>query len=217
MAEPAKETIQGLLMRDIPRALLMRLEEGLLVGAQRAYRAACEMDEGHLAHAVGQQRHFHMNEGFQRALSAAEASPSPIRGNGLVTGRAGVFTLARFNIAMGCWNNGRRSNLRRQMSKANWAIEPLAYPDFFRDSRPPSEAVVFFVACFSGSVRVQPESPLSIQVAVPDGNMRGWLFREPLEVFVARYNQKWVPQRDVAIPVLKKGMRQRQGKDGVAE
>ncbi len=214
MAQPTEETIQDLLLRNIPREIVMGIEDALTVGAQRAYTAAHGMDNGHLPSVVGQLRHFHMNESFQRALAAGDASPSPLRGNQIVTGRTGVFTLARFNIKEGLWINGRRSETRRQMSKANAAIEPLVQPELFADYVPPSEAVAFFVACFAGSLRSQPESPVSIQIAVPDRKMQGWLFREPLDAFIKRYDQKPVEgQDDLAIPKLKKNIG-KQDKDG---
>jgi hypothetical protein len=98
MNPPTKDTIPGLLLRSIPRELVLGVEDALNAGAARAYTAAKGMDEGHLPHVVGQLRHFNMNEAFYRALAAAEATPTAIQGNGLVTGRTGVFTLARFNI-----------------------------------------------------------------------------------------------------------------------
>lgn len=214
MPQPTQETIHDLLVKNVPREVVMGVEDALTVGAQRAYIAARGMDEGHLPHAVGQLRHFHMNEAFQRALGANGAEPSPIRGNGIVTGRTGVFTLARFNIPEGFWINGRRSHTRRQMSLANMAIEPLVQPELFSGYQPPSDAVAFFVACFSGNLNVQPESPVSIQIAVPDRHMRGWLFKEPLEEFVKRYDQMSVGQHDLAVPKLKKNIGKQQDKDG---
>lgn len=216
MAKPTEETIPDLLVRNLTREVIMGIEDALSVGAQRAYTAARGMDEGHLPSVVGQLRHFHMNESFQRALAVGDASPSPLRGNQIVTGRAGVFTLARFNIKEGVWINGRRSETRRQMSMANEAIEPLVQPELFADYVPPSEAVAFFVACFAGSLHIQPESPVSIQIAVPDRYMQGWLFREPIEAFIKRYDQKPVAmQDDLAMPKLKKNV-SKQDKDGTS-
>ncbi|KAE8759631.1 alpha/beta hydrolase [Paraburkholderia madseniana] len=214
MTHSQKDTIPELLVRNIPRGLVMAIEEALGVGAQRAFGGAKGMDQGHLPHIVGQLRHFHMNESFHRALTVGETNPTPIRGNGIVSGRSGVFTLARFNIPEGFWVNGRRSHTRRQMSFANKAIEPLVQPELFEEYSAPSEAVAFFVACFSGSLHVQPESPLSIQIAVPDRDMRGWLFREPVSAFLQRYEleQKPATQDDLAKPKLKKD--KKQGKDG---
>jgi hypothetical protein len=215
-AKPKRDTIPDLLVRNIPRETLMGIEEALVAGAQRAYSSARGMAEGHLPHVLGQLRHFHMNESFHRALAAGDAVPSAIRGNGIVTGRTGVFTLARFNIPDGFWINGRRSHTRRQMSMANRAIEPLVQPELFEQYVLPSDAVVFFVACFSGSLKYQPEAPLSIQIAVPDRHMRGWLFREPLNTFVQRYEVKPAGQDDFAVPKLKKNI-SRQGKDGTSQ
>ena len=113
MAQPNQETIHDLLVRNIPRGLVMGLEEAMLVGAQRAYAAARGMDDGHLPSVVGQLRHFHMNESFHRALTVEDASPSPLRSNQIVTGRAGILTLARFNTKDGVWNSGRRSATRK--------------------------------------------------------------------------------------------------------
>jgi len=215
MAQPTQETIHDLLVRNIPRELVMGLEEAKLVGAQRAYASARGMDDGHLPSVVGQLRHFHMNESFHRALSVGGASPSPLRGNQIVTGRAGIFTLARFNTKYGVWNSGRRSETRKQMSLANAAIEPLVQPELFSDYVPPSNAVVFLVACFAGSLHVQSETPVSIQIAVPDRNMESWLFREPVDLFVKRYDHKQTTaQDDLAMPKLKKNIGKQQDKDG---
>lgn len=211
MNQPPKESIPDLLLRNVPRALVLAVEEALGVGAQRAHAASKGMHEGHLPHVVGQLRHFHMNEVFHRALAVGEASPTAIRGNGIVSGRSGVFTLARFNIPDGLWINGRRSHTRRQMALANKAIEPLVQPELFDQYTTPSDAVAFFVACFSGSLHIQPESPVSIQIAVPDRDMRGWLFKESLSDFLKRYEKAPAVQDDLAKPKLKKIKKQGNG------
>ena len=216
MPRLSEETIPGLLVRNISRDVVLGVEEALVVGAQRAYAAAKGMDKGHLPHALGQLRHFHMNESFQRVLSVNDASPSPLRGNGIVTGRTGLFKIARFNISSGIWANGRRSQTRRQMSLANKVIEPLVQPGIFEIYVPPSEAVAFFAACFSGSPLIQPESPVSIQIAVPDRYMQYWLFKERVADFVMRYDRKTSKQDDLAIPKLKVSIDKQLGKDGTA-
>jgi hypothetical protein len=199
------ETVPALLARNIPRALVLAMEDALSAGAARAYAAAEGMEDGHLPHVVGQLRHFHMNEVFHQALAIAEAAPTPIRGNGVVTGRTGVFTLARFNVPEGVWVNGRRSKTRRQMSLANKSIEPLVQHGLFNVYTPPANAVAFFVACFSGSIHVQPEAPLSIQIAVPNPQMTAWLYREPLSAFLEHYegHVSTAAAEDRAVPRLK--------------
>lgn len=216
MAQPSTATIESLLVANLTREVVMGVEDALEAGARRAFSAASGMDEGHLPHVVGQLRHFHMNEAFHRALAANQASPSAIKGNGLVAGRSGMLTLARFNIPQGFWINGRRSHTRRQMALANAALEPLVQPELFSTYQPPSDAVAFFVACFSGNLNFQPECPVSIQIAVPSRDMRGWLFKEPLNDFFKRYEAPAVTQTDLAVPKLKKGQSKQQDKDGTA-
>lgn len=201
-----RESIPSLLLSSVPRELVMAVEDSLNQGATRAYLSANGMEDGHLPHVVGQLRHFQMNEAFHRALAANEARPCPIRGNGLITGRAGMFILGRFNIPVGFWINGRRSHTRQQMALANKALEPLVQGALFEQYQTPSTAVAFFVACFSGSLRVSPEAPLSIHIAVPNHDMRGWLFREPLSTFLQRYEPA---VSDVQIDLVKPKLKNR--------
>jgi hypothetical protein len=208
------DSIPELLKANIARELILSVEDAFAVGARRAYSAAQGMDEGHLPHVVGQLRHFHLNETFQQTLSTNHASPSPIKGSGIVTGRAGIFTLARFNSRDALWNSARRSQTRRQMALANRAIEPLVQPELFFPYTPPTDAVVFFVACFAGSLSIQPDSPVSIQLAVPDRHLQKWLFRESLETFIQRYDASSAIQDDFAHPKLKKNFGKQIDKDG---
>lgn len=126
------------------------------------------------------------------------------------------MSLARFNIQEGFWINGRRSQTRRQMSLANEAIEPLVQPSLFAPQLAPPDAVAFFVGCFSGSLSVSPHRPVSIQIAVPDRSMKGWLFKEPLHEFVQRYDAPVPAQEDLARPSLKKTSKQGLGGSGAA-
>ncbi|GAB1594754.1 hypothetical protein [Lysobacter claricitrinus] len=211
MFQPSTASIPSLLVRDLPRELVMGVEDALRQGAYRAYGAAHGRENGHLPNVLGQLRHFDMNEGFHRALAAAHAQPTELRGNDLVLGRAGIFTLGRFNITSGCWLNGRRSHTRRHLALANQALEPLVQNVLFDQYREPPVAVAFFVACFSGSPRVQPEAPVSISVAVPDRDMRGWLFRESISTFLERYEPQVGEQVDLAKPKLRQGRLQGRG------
>lgn len=197
-------SIPQLLVANLPRELVLAVGDALDVGAQRAYPAARGMDEGHLTSVLGQMRHFHMNETFVEALTLANAEPTPLRGNRVVVGRSGLFRLARFNISEGPWYNARRSQTRRAMALANEAIEGLVHPDLFEPTKPILTGTMFFVSVFSGSIKNSPERPLSIHIAVPDREMRNWLFREPISEFLCRYNDVAVEsQQDLAVPVLK--------------
>ncbi|WP_263352702.1 hypothetical protein [Acidicapsa acidisoli] len=214
MAFQIDTTIPELLVSSLPIDLVTSIEDGLPVGAQRAYASARGMEEGHLPTVVGHLRHFHMNETFHRALAVNQANPSPLCGNKVVVGRAGIFSLARFNIHEGYWTNYRRSLTRKQLSEANRSIEPLVQPELFSSYTPATKATVFFVAVFAGSLRVSPEAPTSIQIAVPDSQMKSWLLREPISSFLERYSHVQDLQRDLAVPRLKRIADQQQGNDG---
>lgn len=199
----SSETIANLIVETLSRDLLLTAEELLEAGARRAYQQAKDASDGHLAHVVGMARHFCMNETFHAALDGNGGNPTPIRGNRLVVGRVGMIQLGRFNIHQGPWYNARRSKQRLVMAEANKAIESLVIQDLY-DSKPviaPATMTVFFVAVFSSDVK-HGEKPISIEIAVPDKNMRGWLFREPISLFVRRYAKEAV-QEDKVLPKLK--------------
>lgn len=196
------ESLPSLLIRNIPRELVLAVEEAMAVGAMRAYSVAQDMNEGHLPHVVGQLRHFHNNESFHKALAVSGASPSPLCGNRIVTGRSGIFTLARFNARLGDWNSCRRSKMRKSLSMANAAIESLVQPGLFEEYCGATDAVAFFVACFSDSLKYMPQAPVSVQIAVPDSRMEGWIFRESTDAFIKRYDSI-LSQDDLAMPRLK--------------
>lgn len=208
MPDSKLPTITSLLLQHIPRDLIMGVEDALLTGAQRGTNAGSGMADGHRSHAVGQMRHFHMNETFRDALEAAGTNPSQIKGNRVVTAKAGIFALGRFNISNGVWNNGRRSRTRREMAMANLSIEPLVTPDLFDTYQPATKATVFFVGVFDRSVQDTSAVPMSIDVAVPDHELKDWLFKMPTTEFLKLYELQTVAdvQLDLAVPLLKPGI-----------
>jgi hypothetical protein len=207
--DPGQPSVVELLLANLSRDLVLRIEEGLEAGAQRAIPVAQGMHQGHRSTVRGQMRHFCMNEGFAEALELGGAFPSRIKGNELVVGHSGILRLARFNItADGPWYNARRSVARMALSEANKVVEALVHPDLFEPPRPVSTATVFFVGVFSKSLTLSLDRPVSVQIAVPAPGMRNWLFRETISDFVSRYNAAAAAaaaevQPDLAHPVLK--------------
>lgn len=198
------DSIPSLLVSNLPRGLVMAVEDALAHGATRGFQTARGMEVGHFPHVVGQMRHFHMNEAFHRALAVNDFEPSPLRGNEVVTARAGIFKIGRFNVPYGLWTRARRSQVRKQMALANRALEPLVQPSLFETYERPATATAFFVAVF-GSLCSSPEVPASICLAVPNGDMTGWLFIEELSAFLTRYDViASTEQLDLAKPTLKK-------------
>lgn len=194
-------SIPELIMANVPRDLLMGIEDALDAGAMRAFTATKDLVTGHRKNALGQMRHFHMNEVFNEALLAAGAEMVPLKGNGVVVGQSGIFKLCRLNISETAWNNSSRSVTRRRLAEDNQAIAHLLQPSLFGPVEIES-GTLFIVACFSGSLSHHPEKPLKIYIAVPDDTLEGWLFREPLETFLSRYEQA-PKQVDRAQPKLK--------------
>lgn len=206
MSQFPAETIASLLLRDIPRDLVMGVEDALFSGAVRGTKAGEGMANGHKPHVVGQMRHFHMNEAFWSALHAAGAEPTPIKGNQVIVGRCGVFRVGRFNVANGIWNNGKRSRSRREMALANRGIEPLVRPDLFEDFKPVTQGCIFFVGVFDRACGHLDAKPISIDVAVPDHRMESWLFRMSTTSLLALYDAPAETQPDLAVPTLKTGV-----------
>lgn len=213
MTAKSLQTIEELLISNLPRGLVLSVEEGLEAGAKHAFQAASGMKDGHLSNVVGQMRHFHMNETFFDALESVGATPSPVRGNALVVGRSGIFQIARFNDSQGPWYNAKRSSSRRILAQANRSIEPLVQSSLFELGEPTTLATVFFVAVFSGSMTSSPELPVDIRVAVPDSGMRYWLYCEPISRFIREYDSVII-QEDKANPALKTNARKKQSNEG---
>ena len=205
MIQSRVPSIAELLIQNVPRNLVMGAEDAIEAGAFRAYLVTKDMDRNHRKNALGQMRAFQMNESFEEALRAADAVHTPLKGNGVVVGHAGIFKFGRVNMSSTLWNNIRRGAIRRQLAEANQAMTQLVQPSLFAPE-PINTGTFFFVACFSGSLTNQPERPLQIYIAVPDANMKGWLFREPLSEFLARYDEAPKEQIDLAKSKLKIGI-----------
>ncbi|PSS59208.1 hypothetical protein [Pseudomonas sp. BBP2017] len=205
MIQTRNPSIADLLIAHVPRNLVMGVEDACVAGALLAHLKTKDMDSKHRKNALGQMRAFHMNEMFSQALVAADAEHTPLKGNGVVVGQAGMFKFCRVNMSSKLWNNCKRSAVRRQLAEANQGMTQIVQPSLFAPQDITS-GTFFFVACFSGSLNIQPEKPLEIHIAVPDPQMGGWLFREPLLKFLARYDEAPQHQVDLAVPKLKVGI-----------
>jgi hypothetical protein len=198
-----EQGIAELLLAEIPRDVTHAINEGLLAGARRAYAKTKDLNKGHRANGLGQERHFLMNEAFHTALTVHNASPTPIHGNDLIVGHQGEIMLGRVNVGP-VWNNCRRSITRRRLCAYNEALGHWVEADLFSEPPPHTAIAAFFVAVFS---KDQSELPTSIQISVPDADMSKWLFREDVEKFLRRYDDPPMTQEDLAQPRLKAALR----------
>lgn len=68
MTDARKPSIADLLIQNVPRNLVMGIEDACDAGALRAHLVTKDMDDKHRKNALGQMRAFHMNELFDEAL-----------------------------------------------------------------------------------------------------------------------------------------------------
>lgn len=197
--------IAQLLVEAIPRDLVNAIIDGLRAGAQRADTKTKDLNQGHRSSALGQERHFRMNEAFHEVLAAHSASPTPIHANNLIVGRIAGVMLGRINVGP-VWNHCRRSIKRRNLCAYNNALNHWVEADLFEEPPAHTNVLAFFVAEFS---KDQSEAPIAIKIAVPDRHMAGWLFREEIESFLSRYNEVPATQEDLALPRLKAALRKK--------
>ncbi|ROM72138.1 hypothetical protein BK653_09735 [Pseudomonas brassicacearum] len=180
------DAIAALLIDEVPRDLVMGVEDAFAAGALQAYAMTKDVRKQRKV-ALGYMRHIEMNERFSDLLEAANAELVPVQGNRVIVGKAGIFKFTRLNMTTTNWNHASRSTIRRELADANQAISELAQLSLF-ESQKVEGGAFFFVARFSGSLHHQPEKPLQIYIAVPTPKMDGWLFREPLAQFLERYD-----------------------------
>lgn len=185
----AEETILKTLVTHLPQGLCQGVEEGLVAAGERAWREASRHHEGHLPNALGQARHFHSNEQFALALSTAGVEHNPLCGNDIIVGHIGPLLLGRFATSNRKWVNARRSSRRLDLASHNQWLERLVQPGLFGEQARGAHIAVFFVSIFSGNIRVQPERPLSVEIAIMDTSLSECLFRESLPAFLSRFAQ----------------------------
>ncbi|SCZ64852.1 hypothetical protein [Thiohalomonas denitrificans] len=205
MGLQAEETIVDKLLTHLPHDLCHSIDDGLIVAGERAYRDSAHRHEGHISSFLGQARHFHSNEQFAFALDMAGIEHNPVRGNDIIIGQLGPLLLGRFATSSKTWNNAKRSKRRLDLASHNQWVERLFQPDMFGIPSTGPTMAVFFVSVFSGSVRVQPERPLSVEISVMNTMLSERLFSEPLTSFVTRYAQP-AEQRDIAQVRLKQAV-----------
>ena len=182
------EEIASLIVSHISRDVILAIEEALIVGAKRAFNRCNGIHDGHITSALGQMRHFEMNQAFFSTLETHNICSTYLRGNEIVVGKSGMLNIARFTANDDKWNSARRSQARKKLAKCNVQLETLVYPDLFADQHiEPSSGTIFFVTCFSGSMENSPDKPIRVQVAVCDSDMKQWLFIEDISKFVDRY------------------------------
>ena len=202
--------VAALIIHNAPKQHLMDLSDAIYAASKRSYDYAQKKNLGHRATALGHDRHLNLNETIHEVFEANGCNPDKLKGNRRVEGRSGIFTIARESYSDNHWKRLFRSKRKQELIAENSFVERIVQPDLFSDGSDVPKATLFIVCRFSGSLETQPEAPMSIELVVPSSDGKSWVFHEPLEVFLTRYNIA-PPQEDNAFTGLKRGFIKKDG------
>ncbi|MFJ1258943.1 hypothetical protein [Cupriavidus sp. CuC1] len=195
---------------SIPRELVVAVDENFRAAAKHAYKITADRHEGHRASALGQERHFSLNEALANALGGCDIAHTEIKGTGLVVGTVGSISISRFTTNHPKWTNKDKSARRLELVQANRWLEDLIQPSLLDFEGESSERLaIFFVTVFAG----QAEEPSSINLVVPDVRLRSELFCQSLFEFRQHYSAP-APQVDAVKVHLKKSAAGKKTSDG---
>ncbi|EFN4975875.1 hypothetical protein FQG30_08810 [Escherichia coli] len=205
-----KSKVADLIVQHVPKQLIMALSDAIYAASKRSFDSAKMKNQGHRATALGLERYLNLNETIHEVFEANGCNPGKLCGNRIVEGRSGIFTIARESYNDNQWKKLFRSKRKQTLISENVFVEKVVQPDLFSDGSDVPKATLFVVCRFSGSLQTQPEAPMSVELVVPSSDGKSWVFHEPLELFLTRYDV--VPsQEDNAFPGLKKGIIKKDG------
>ncbi|EAN0772392.1 hypothetical protein [Salmonella enterica] len=205
-----KSKVADLIVQHVPKQLIMALSDAIYAASKRSFDSAKMKSQGHRATALGLERYLNLNETIHEVFEANGCNPGKLCGNRIVEGHSGIFTIARESYNDNQWKKLFRSKRKQTLIAENVFVEKVVQPDLFSDGSDVPKATLFVVCRFSGSLQTQPEAPMSIELVVPSSDGKSWVFHEPLELFLTRYDV--VPsQEDNAFPGLKKGIIKKDG------
>ncbi|SQH88006.1 Uncharacterised protein [Salmonella enterica subsp. enterica] len=205
-----KSKVADLIVQHVPKQLIMALSDAIYAASKRSFDSAKMKSQGHRATALGLERYLNLNETIHEVFEANGCNPGKLCGNRIVEGHSGIFTIARESYNDNQWKKLFRSKRKQTLIAENVFVEKVVQPDLFSDGSDVPKATLFVVCRFSGSLQTQPEAPMSIELVVPGSDGKSWVFHEPLELFLTRYDV--VPsQEDNAFPGLKKGIIKKDG------
>ncbi|HFF8583241.1 TPA: hypothetical protein ACTXAA_001226 [Raoultella planticola] len=205
-----KSKVADLIVQHVPKQLIMALSDAIYAASKRSFDSAKMKSQGHRATALGLERYLNLNETIHEVFEANGCNPGKLCGNRIVEGHSGIFTIARESYSDNQWKKLFRSKRKQTLIAENVFVEKVVQPDLFSDGSDVPKATLFVVCRFSGSLQTQPEAPMSIELVVPSSDGKSWVFHEPLELFLTRYDV--VPsQDDNAFTRLKKGIIKKDG------
>lgn len=202
----SKKELEQLIVTNVPKDLLMACEDAYRTGDQQGRQHSAIYQAGHRASAVGQSKHFFINETFHEALQAHGATPTSLCGTRLVVGRMGIFNIARLNVPGHKWVNLRSSSTRSRLAELNSNIErKYVQGDMFvQQPREVAVGTIFILGVMDGADANGLSQLTQVMVALPAPDMKSWLYISSIADFLKLYDQiDTSVQPDKAVPKLK--------------
>lgn len=194
-------------MRDIPRDALMAFEDACFGGDHIGRMRSASYALDHRSRVAGQNKHFAMNEAFHEALAVHGGEPSSLSRSCPVIGRFGIFSIARLNLSGHEWSKLARAGVtRKRLAELNVLIRrKYVQPDLFVTGvEEVHQGAVFIVGLMDGLDANKIPQLTQVMIAVPDPDLKGFLYIKPLREFIQLYDQaQVVAPIDAAIPKLK--------------
>lgn len=203
MTASGYEKIGDFVSSTVPRDLWLSWEQMASGAVERASEISRSFMAGHQASVRGHLRHFALNEVHVKSLDECGIPHPPVRGNGIMVGTVDGTKIARVHMGTGKWNNSGRSKKKLELVQRNALAKRLLQGDFFQSETEITELAIFVVT--EGDA-ANGEVPISVVVTDDTLDFRNTLFREPLSLFLQRYQQ---PQDvvDRVEPKLKAGVK----------
>lgn len=213
--ELGRDELEDLIVKHIPRDVLMACEDAYFDGDAKGRQHASVFAKGHRPSAAGQNKHFFNNETFHEALTAHGAQPTPLCGTRLVVGRLGIFNIARINVPGHKWVDLRRSASRRRLAELNTAIElKFVQGDFFASEQEVANGTIFVVGVMDGMDANGLAQLTQVMIALPAPGLKSWLYINTLKEFLLCYDRNIsANQPDNAKPTLKQQPKKKTGDD----
>jgi hypothetical protein len=200
------EKIGEILSSNIPKELLLHIWESFPCALERAASAARFAHSGHRSSVAGLMRHFNLNEALEASFEAVGIPHEAIRGNRIMFGSVGIATVARVHLNKGPWDNSKRSVGKRKLCARNASAGRLLQPDFLQEKDDPPLAEITMLLVTVGDGGVDGAAMIYVVVTNDEMDLKNPLFREPIDVFLQRYEQA-IDVPDTAMPILKPGVK----------
>lgn len=216
VAELNPEQLERLIVEQIPRDVIMALEDAYKSGDERGRMVASEFAKGHRPSAAGSAKHFHINETFHEALVAHGAEPTPLRGTRVVVGRVGIFNVLRLNVPGHKWFKLDRSATRKRLAQLNRSIQHhYIQPSLLDEEVPlPASGTIFVLGVMDGQDSNGVTQLTQVMIALPAPDMQRWLYKKSVAELLDVYDSpETVVQPDNVRPQLKPQPQTQTGND----